>query len=275
MPTVTNLFISDLHIGSSVALCTPTVPLDDGHAHKASRGQRLLFHYWEELLNHAAKLNNPLVVHIVGDAVETDMKDRSSQLITRNRAKILELAKELIEPLANTAQELYIYRGTTAHVGKSAEAEEDLAKDFDTTVKCPETNTWTWYANLFKSEGIRFDIAHHPKGSGGTNPMLQNNVADRNASYAQFEYSQRRQEPPHILVRGHLHKFRRSYDRFLVEAILLPAFSLKTEHTNRIDPQALSDVGGVFIHTSAGEYEVDPLVHKLEQRSYVVYKHRP
>lgn len=266
--TITNVFVADLHSGSSVALCPSKVDLDDGGTIYPSPGQAWLRRNWEALMEHIQHIPNPVYAHVVGDAVEGDYKDRSKQMLTRNKATILNIARENIHPLAALSVGVFFYRGTTAHVGPSAELEEELAIDFDNAVKCPDTNTASWWSNLFECEGVRFDIMHHPRGSGGGRPMNGQGMIDRMATDAVFEYANRGERPPDLVIRGHIHQYKDSHDAWRARAITLPAWTLATEYIYRLGASALADVGAVLVHCSAGRYEVELLQFKPLRKVY-------
>ena len=82
------IITSDQHIGSTVALCPPRVPLDDGGTYVASPGQRWLWQGWLEFIQYAKDLAQgykPIAV-FNGDLAELDTKRRTNQLINPNKA---------------------------------------------------------------------------------------------------------------------------------------------------------------------------------------------
>jgi hypothetical protein len=257
--TTSCLFVADTHIGSSVALCKPGANLDDGGTYQLSKGQRWLWRNWETLLAKVEQTDcDELYTFLNGDLAEMDAKGRSYQLITPNTANIKALAADIFDPLAKMSAGLFVLRGTMAHAGKSAEAEETIARDLG-AVQCPETGASSWWGLRWQVEGVRFDIAHHPPGSGGGRPMNSQSMIDRLASDTLFNYANAREPLPHLVIRAHIHQHKDSRDAFAVRAVTLPAWTLATEYVHRIAPHALADIGAVLVHCSAGHYEVEPV----------------
>jgi hypothetical protein len=255
----TLLVLADLHMGASVALCRPVVGLDDGGSYHASAAQLFLWRSWENLLEQVTRKKvGELLLDLNGDIIEGDAKNRSIQLITRNKATLLRHAAEVLDPLVKMSAGLYFKRGTEAHSGNSGEWEEELALDLG-AAQCPETNTASWWSMRYEVEGVRFDTAHHPRSNGGGRPQNRFSMIDALASDTVFSYANdRREEPPDLVIRSHIHTYKDSYDHFRTRAITTPCWSLFTAHTYRtgIAP-TLPDIGGILIHCSAGRYEVD------------------
>jgi len=124
----TILVISDLHCNSTVALCKPSIILDDGQEVKISKAQHWFWDNYLDLLERVDHIK-PDILLINGDALEGDAKDRSYQIITRNPASIVRIGAETLEPLVQKVPAVYFVRGTGAHGGKSGFLEEDLAHD--------------------------------------------------------------------------------------------------------------------------------------------------
>ena len=80
--------VSDLHINSSVAICPPRVQLDDGGTYHPSPGQRWLNECFADFQARVNELKGVKVLMLCGDMGELDVKRRSNQLITTNKATI-------------------------------------------------------------------------------------------------------------------------------------------------------------------------------------------
>lgn len=258
----TLLILSDLHVASTVGLSKPTMTLDDGGTYKASKGQRWLYSKWEELLSTVeAKKQGALYTVVNGDAVEGDTKDRSYQLATRNPATAVRWAAELLDPLVQLSTGLFVIRGTPAHGGKSGNLEESLAEDLG-AIPCPATGTSSWWSMLYNCAGVRIDLAHKPKGGTGGRPANARAAIDRLAADTEFEYCERGEPLPHLVIRSHVHKHRDSGRRFRVRAITTPAWTLPTEYIRQLDPHGLADVGAILVYCEAGHYEVELLKYQ-------------
>ena len=250
------LIVSDMHVGSSVGLCKPSVTLDDGGEYRYSPGQSWLWNCWNVTMERVEQhRQGDLFTVVNGDAVEGDCKRRSLQTISRNPATINRLAADILEPLARISTGLFFIRGTMAHVGKSASLEEQLAADLE--AKQTETGAYSWPWLPLEVEGVLMDIAHHPGIGVGRNPWTKYNSINQLASRIEFEYCDARRPIPALAIRSHNHVYRDSLDNYRLRAITMPAWTLPTEYINTLAPGALADIGAVLVHCSAGYYEIE------------------
>jgi hypothetical protein len=258
----TILVISDLHINSTVALCKPSVELDDGQEVKISKGQRWLWNNWQDLLSRADQAR-PDILIVNGDAVEGDTKNRSYQIITRNKATALGIAADILDPLCKIVGSTYFIRGTGAHSGKSANIEEELAKDMN-GVRSKETGAYSHWALNLDVEGVRINIAHHTTMSGI--PWGRKKAAMTLSERILFDSAQNEELHPHLAIRGHVHRWADSYDAYPVRSLILPCWSLATEYVHRISPDALAECGAAIIRVSAGKYEIEKINYRPKGR---------
>jgi hypothetical protein len=245
----TLLILGDLHINSTVALCPPEFELDDGGTYHLSPGQAWLWGHWLALLAIASHTPD-LVTILNGDLAEGDTKQRSHQLITRNKATIKRMAVEVIEPLVKMSKATYILRGTEAHTGKSGAIEEDIADDLD--LPGPTENVHSWFALPLSIGGIRLDIAHTMTGGGGM-PWTRANAANGLAARTVMEYACRGEKLPDYVVRSHIHRCGDSGTNYPTRALITPAWTLATSYINKIAPLSLADVGAIFIQVECRE----------------------
>ena len=248
--------IGDLHINSKVALSPPSIQLDEGGSYRASRGQRWLWDCW---LDFRDKVKDDTegyrrIVVFNGDMGELDTKRRSSQLITPNKATILDMVLTTIEPIISIADAVYVIRGTQAHTGKSAWLEETIAADLDNAV---HDGGASWWHVRAVASGVRFDIAHH--ASMGGLPWTEKNAANKIAAIIVNRYMvDMEQRPPHVTLRSHNHRCNDSFDNFKTRAICLPCWSLMTEFGYRIGREnSIADIGGAVTFCEDGEYKVE------------------
>ena len=133
--------------------------------------------------------------------------------------------------------------------------DETLAREIGAEA-CDEDGPASWWQLRAEFGGVRFDVAHHPPGGGGRMPWTRGNFANRLAAQTFYEYSERGEKPPHLLVRGHVHRPGDSYDAAPIRALILPSWQLSTAYGYRIGGGALP-VGGAFVVCEGrGEYEV-------------------
>ena len=255
MPDI--VVICDAHIGSAVALCKPCVTLDDGGEYHASKGQRWIWDCWLDFLDRCAKLDHPLVI-FNGDMIEQDAKRRSYQVITRNPATIQRLAADILDPLVKMAGGLYVLRGTAAHGGKSGNAEENLAADFEAVQD--RNKAHSRYHLPLKMGGLRLDIAH--AGTMGGSPTAKPMAANRLAWQTMLEYQIAREQPPDLIIRGHQHRWADSYDAYPTRAIYCAGWTLATEHIESRAPGKLADIGGLIIRIDGTDIQCDKVKYE-------------
>ena len=259
------LVINDTHINSTVALCKPTVQLDDGQEIKITDAQRWFWDNYLDLLERVDK-QKPDILIVNGDALEGDTKSRSYQLFTRNPATIKRFASETIEPLINKIPAVYFIRGTAAHVGKSSNLEEGLAEDFDNTVKIDNKYSH-WSLNMIV-DGVRISVAHH--ANMGNLPWTRANAANQLAARIQFQYSQDGEEPPDLALRAHVHRWGDSGRSYRTRALIVPCWTLATEFIHRISPDTLPECGAAIITCDKGKFGVEEINYKPEGRKWLV-----
>jgi hypothetical protein len=260
----TIVVISDLHINSAVALCKPSVELDDGQEVKISKGQRWLWNNWLDFLERVEKAEPDTLV-VNGDAVEGDTKNRSYQVLTKNRSSAIRFAADVLDPLCKMVGASYFVRGTAAHGGKSANIEEDLAKDLG-GMRSKETGAYSHWSLNFDVEGVRINFAHHTSMSGI--PWGRKKAAMILSERLLFESAQNGELAPHLAVRGHVHRWADSYDAYPIRSLILPCWQLATEYIHRINPDSLAECGGVLIRCSAGNYEIEKIDYKPKARTW-------
>lgn len=255
-----NVLIADTHINNCKSLIKPNAALDDGPSITPSEGQYFLWRSYEDFLARCERIQaDCTVIHLLGDAVDGDVKNRSKQILTRNISTIRKWAADILEPLVHISDGLIVYRGTEAHGGQSGELEEDLADDLDAIVE-PSTGAHSWYANLFTSDGVRMDLQHHPPGNGGRRLNTSQSVVDNLACDTMLNYTNNYREPPDVVIRAHIHRYRDSRDAFRVRAITLPCWCLDSAYLYRFgkSPVEPPDIGAGILWCSAGHYEFEP-----------------
>jgi len=123
--------ISDLHIGSSVALMPPEHTTEDGNIIQANELQSWIWqkwrYFWDECVPTATG-NEGFATVINGDIVDGDHHG-TFQLVTRNMQEQRAIAMSVLEPIRKRSQRLYAVKGTESHVGNIACDEESIARE--------------------------------------------------------------------------------------------------------------------------------------------------
>jgi len=249
------IVVSDLHVNSSLAICPPTVNLDDGGSYHASRTQSWLWRCW---LDFAAQVDRDYkdyrkVLVINGDLGELDTMKRSVQLITLNKATIQRMVWDTIDPIAQNVDQMLFTRGTAAHTGKSSWLEEATAQDSSVSIRQSDDVASHWHYRGV-CEGVRLDIAHHAHTGG--QPWAKGGGALRLAAKTVWHYRvDRKQEPPHITIRSHNHQYSDSGSNFETFAFFTRAWTSATEYLYRIGQEnSLADIGGHVIACEDGKW---------------------
>jgi hypothetical protein len=266
--------LADLHINSTVAVCAPVINLDDGGTYHASRYQHWLYDCMMRALQqfridsvgyHRTALFN-------GDLGELDTKRRTYQIITPNKATILNFIQATIEPVSEGVDDLIFLRGTPAHVGKAAWLEEKIAKDLK-AIPSREASSWYHYRGI--AAGVKVDVAHH--ASMGYLPWTAKNAANKSAALALWHYViEMKDSTPDILFRSHNHKCADSFDNYATRAVFTPALTMATEFGYRIGRENdIADIGAFALLCEAGKYELKKyLFHPQEARRVWQKAHR-
>jgi len=256
--------VGDLHVNSTVAISKPVVNLDDGGTYRASKSQRALWYSWLDFWQSVEELDvDRRVLVLKGDIGELDAKRRSTQLITINKATVLSMVIDVLEPALMLADRIIVIRGTMAHTGKSGWLEETLADDLDNVIHNEHSASWWHFRGTV--EGVRFDISHHAQ-MGGL-PWTEKNAANKIASIIEHRYAVKMKQPiPHIALRSHNHKRSDSGDNSECLAVCLPCWSSTTEFGYRIGRENdLPDIGGDVYICENGEYQRTAYKYKPTQ----------
>lgn len=266
--------VSDMHAGSTVAPCPPSVELDDGGQYVASKAQNWLWRGWLEYWDTVAQLRDELKASLYagfnGDITEGDHHG-TTQILSGNPTVQADVVNAMMAVPKSLAPDAWFFvRGTEAHVGKSACYEERIAdglrRDGNPVHGDPDTGTSSWWHLRMEIQGKRLSLAHH--GRMGQRPWTRPNVTANLAAEIFYEHASRGEPHPHLAVRSHLHRMVDTYDQHPVRVIQTPAWQLATSYVHRIAPDSLADIGGIIVIVRDGELEVIKKIFKPE-RSHV------
>lgn len=259
--------VSDLHAGSTVSLCPPTIPLDDGGAYDSTKAQRWLWErwltYWKRVAAVRKEHGASLIAVVNGDLTDGGLHHGTTQLISPNptsQAAVVDAALHAPKSLAPD-QWLFV-RGTDVHVGPSACFEERVAlglkKDGQPVIMDTDTGTAShWHAKL-EIDGVRLDFAHH--GRVGSRPWTKPNVTANLAAEIFYNHAANGLPHPHLAFRSHMHQFVDTGGIHPVRVIQTPAWQLATAFIHRIAPGSIADVGGIIVVIDKGRFTVEPVI---------------
>lgn len=263
--------VSDIHAGGTTAVCPPEITLDDGGKYTASKAQQWLWEcwgdYWHQVAAQRAALNAKLVVLINGDAVE-GQHHKTTQIMSGNPNAQAAAWNDVIRPvLALKPNHIVMTRGTSAHVGESACAEERIAdglrRDKRPIVDDAATGAaslWHWYADI---AGVTIDATHH--GRIGQREHTRSSQVVLYAHDVHLSYTKRGETPPMLAFRGHNHKFADSFDACAPRVVATGAWQLGTGHVHKVAPDSIADIGGAYAVIRDGTYTVEKVQYQAQR----------
>lgn len=267
--------VGDIHAGSSVAISPPVIPLDDGGEYHASKAQLWLYQnwlaYWKRVDEVRKAANADLYIILNGDAVDGDHHN-TSQLISRNPgAQYTVLADLLKTPLALKPDQVYVVRGTEAHVGHSASHEEGIAnglmRDKRPIIGDPDTGTSSWWHLRMDVHNTRLDVTHH--GRTGMREHTRAGIASLHAHDILLSHVKSNDQPPNLCLRAHFHRFNDSNDACSVRVVTNGAWQLKTGYVHAKHADSLADIGGLIItirpNAAPDKYELEKVHFKASR----------
>jgi hypothetical protein len=264
--------VSDLHCGSSVALCPPKIAQDDGGEYIASKAQQWLWQGWGQYWKRVAEVRKAerasLIVCINGDLTDGGMHHGTTQLVSPNptsQAAIVDATLHI--PKKMSPDQWAIIRGTEGHVGQSACHEERIAtglrKDGEPVILDAATDTASHWHLKMEIDGVRLDFAHH--GRVGSRPWTKPNVVANLAAEIFYDHAQRGEPHPHLAVRSHQHRFVDTAGIHPTRVVQTPAWQLHTAFIHRIAPGSVADIGGVILVIKNGTLTVEPVLYRPTQ----------
>lgn len=260
--------VSDIHTGSTVAVCPPEgVKLDDGGKYLPSRPQQWLWQCWTDFWARVAAQRRALKAELWcvynGDLFEGGAHHGTTQIISGNPEVQAYLAARVFGvPRELRPAHTFIVRGTEAHVGPSGATEEAFARSIHAE-RDPETDKWSWWHLRLAPHGCLLDFQHH--GRQGQRPWTEASVVSLLAAQIFYEHARRGLPHPRLAIRSHRHKVGDSGDSHPVRVIQTPAFQLKTGYAHRVAAESLADIGGVIVTVFPdGQYAVEKVLFTPE-----------
>lgn len=260
--------VSDVHAGGATALCPDRVVLDDGGEYVASKAQRWLMQcwceYWARVAARRDELGAELYVVFNGDLVDGQVKN-STQVVSGNpNAQAAVVTEAMSIPLGLKPDRIVVVRGTEAHVGNSASAEERIAdglrRDKRPIITEPETKASSWWHFRAIIQDVYVDITHH--GRIGRLEHTRNSQVVLYAHDILLGHVKAKDRPPDICLRGHNHKFADSGDECTPRVVATGAWQLKTGYVHKVAADSISDIGGVLLTIRDGTYDVEKVKYK-------------
>ncbi len=243
--------ISDTHSGCGLSLCPKKVQLDDGGYYERSDLQKKIGKLWDIFWNEVVPEythNEPFIVVHNGDAVD-GVHHQSTYQISQNLTDQAEIAYQLLKPIVDKCEGRYYHiRGTEAHVGKSGQAEEALARRLG-AIRNSEGQSARYDLNLLLGNGL-INFLHHIGTTGSQ--AYESTAVHKELTESYIEAARWGRRPPDIIVRSHRHRYIETSIPTVngkARAVVTPAWQGKTPFAWKIPGARLTTphFGGIVI----------------------------
>ena len=233
--------ISDLHIGSTVAL-PPSAQyiLPDGQRLHASPAQLWILDCWNKYWAEFHKIPAKRSAIIVNGEFCEGEHHCAQQII--GQAEVMEgMAVGLLQKHVGKVNKLYVVRGSNAHSKQQGMADETVARELGAVRNASGYRSdYRWRVDV---GGVIIDAAHHITGGGV--PWTSGNNVRRALMTTILRSLERNEKPPDILLRSHVHT-PANYEFGGHRIYITPSFKLRDEYAHKIGA-SLAPIGGLFI----------------------------
>lgn len=239
---------SDLHVGSTVALCPPNgIALEDGGRYQPNRAQQWIWDKWLEFWSivKRERKRRPVVAIMNGEFIDGKHHD-STQLVSASPEVMASAVFDVMVPVMTAISKLYVTRGTEAHSGHGAASDFAIARELG-AVRDPDSGMCAAYHWRIDVSGVTFDAAHHV---GGGSRMTTRGNGIRAEMVDMLACG----DAPDVMIRSHIHNYADTGRNFWPrQAFVTPAWQLKTAFAHRVTRLRMQTVGGVFIEIEDGK----------------------
>ena len=248
------IVISDTHCGCKLGLMPPEVQLDEGTIIRQSPLQvktwEMWNHFWDEWVPKVTKGEPYVVVHN-GDAID-GVHHQSTTQVSQNITDQLMIGVDVLKPRIQKAEAYFHIRGTEAHVGKSGQDEEKLAKELNSSPD--ELKNYARWELWLRINGSLIHFTHHIGTTASAS--YESTAVYKELVEAYNEAGRWGEEPPDVVVRSHRHRqfetrvpTKKGYGISLVT----PAWQLKTPFVWRgaLGRTGTPQIGGYLIRTGS------------------------
>lgn len=251
------VWVTDLHINSTVALRYPEAVFDDGDKSICSPSQRSLWKSWLSFWDYVKEKAGKRKIYTAfgGEIADMDIHSRSLQYHSRNETEVYSLVADTIAPAVDISHKVIVIRGTEAHVGAQGRIDEAIASDLDNIIPNENTKTASHYHYRCKIGNYTFDMGHHV--NMGMRPWTKANAGNLLAKITLDQYHEWGDPPPDFVLRGHVHRKADSGQNFSpLTALISGCWTFANMFTHRIGASNERPcIGAWIIDTENGSYE--------------------
>jgi hypothetical protein len=227
------VFVGDLHVGSTVAVCPPRVDMADDGIYSATELQLWLFQQWLKFVETVKAKREKIILVLMGDLIDGARQHGTFQSWGTTQAQI-NGACELLRPLAGIAKSVYGVRGTTCHSGASGQDDAAVTKELGGECR------YRWRIDIGEQ---LFDIAHHARRD--TREHTVGNACMGIIRQTRLRCARTQERVPDYIIRAHAHECDILAHQGITAA-LCPAWKLQDEYTRKLDAASLADIGGLI-----------------------------
>ena len=265
---IVSVHIGDTHIGSTLGLRPRYCTRDDGDTCTATRAQMWMLSKWGELWAEARdrrkKLDARLVLVFYGDLFD-GLHHRNTQLWSTNDSDWYKAADELFSPIMEEVDSAVFLRGTEAHSGPSATADEKWVRQWDNVRREPVTKAGTWWYLHIDLGGVIVEGAHH--GSIGRKPNTEGNPLNDTSDAVVAQAAKAGRKAPDIYVQAHNHTYAENNPAMPLRVVALPGWQLIPGYLSRMKPYTIvANIGGMILEVVDGQYDYDVRIYKPQSR---------
>ena len=263
--------ISDVQVGSTVAVCPPKWNLDEGGTFHASPAQKIMYRKWQDTAKNVKdmltenKRRKRLVLVLNGEPIDGDHHG-TPQLITKNKQEQIDMFISLLDEWLDIVEYdpkrgdcIYLVRGTTAH--ESGERIEQIGRDIEGVVPYrrdsgPLAKDGRYhYQKIRKSiNDVYFRIQHHGFGRG-TRPWTRENAILYSLKSQYIDCLDYKKPIPDATVCSHFHVYNFAYyygKQKTMFGCTTPCWQLKTHFVNRVAPlEDINTIGNIYFDVTA------------------------
>ena len=205
IPIVRSLgLLSDMHVGSTVAIWPKEYGTPEGTIIKASKGQLMLLDYWKEVAKTFKEYEVDTIL-LNGDLIEgLNRKENGKGLMASNLNFQAEACVELLDDMIPSKKtKVWVFSGSTYHESYDCEFHESIADLLKQ--RYPRTEYMGAMKNIkLHGTGVTMNIQH---GYGGGS-MYRATKMDREAMFINLAESNNKLDGKiDVIIRGHLHYF--------------------------------------------------------------------
>jgi len=239
--------ISDMQVGSTVAICPSKWNLSDGGTFHASPAQKIMRRQWIHSAKQVGELlterrpRKRLVLILNGEPIDNHHHE-TPQLITKTPNEQIDMAISLIDEWlqlagydAKRGDCMYLVRGTSAH--EKGEYIERIGRDLEGVVPYRKDSSPTNKDGRYHFQKLRrtvngrqFNITHHGFSRGSRAWTTENGIYNNLKSmyFTALDYGY---DPADFYIRSHKHVFTQAYyygRNKTLHGVQTPCWQIKT-----------------------------------------------